>query len=104
MQNNTSARPLRRVGTFTLGVVLVVCGSLMTVSLFFPELDLRWALQASPLILVLLGVETLLAARKEFSIKYDWMGMFLCFLLVCSALCLYAAAWAMLHFPQWYPF
>lgn len=36
----------RRVGTFTLGVVLVVTGILMAVSLFWPQLDLRWASKA----------------------------------------------------------
>lgn len=36
----------RRVGTFTLGVVLVVTGILRGVSLFWPQLDLRWASKA----------------------------------------------------------
>ena len=37
----------RRVGTFTFGAVLVICGVLMLVSMFFPALDLtlarRWS-------------------------------------------------------------
>lgn len=37
----------RRVGTFTLGVVLVVTGILMGVSLFWPQLDLRWAVKGA---------------------------------------------------------
>ena len=36
--------PVRRVGTFTFGVVLVVCGLSMLAAMFFPELDLRWVI------------------------------------------------------------
>jgi len=83
----------RRVGTFTLGVTLVFAGALMAVSLFRPRLDLSWALKASPAILILLGIETLLAARGGSRVKYDWAGMVLCFLLTGAALCMYAGAW-----------
>ena len=69
----------RRVGTLTLGATLIVAGGVMMVSLFWPEADLRWAVKASPLILISLGVETLLAARSGSRIKYDWAGMVLCF-------------------------
>ena len=90
----------RRVGTFTLGVVLVVCGGLMLVSMFWPRLDLTWALKCSPLILIGLGAETLLAARGGGEVKYDWVGMVLCFVLVCAALCLYGLAWWLLYGPE----
>ena len=75
----------RRVGTLTLGATLIVAGGVMMVSLFWPEADLRWAVKASPLILISLGVETLLAARSGSRIKYDWAGMVLCFVLVAAA-------------------
>ena len=91
----------RRVGTFTLGVVLVVSGILMLVSMFWPHLDWAWVLKCSPLILIGLGVETLLAAKGGGKVKYDWVGMVLCFVLVCAALCLYAVAWWMLYHPEW---
>lgn len=89
-----TARPRRRVGTFTLGVVLVAAGSAMLVSLFWPRLELGWLLKASPLILVALGVETLLSARGGGKLHYDWLGMLLCFLLVGAGMVFYAAAWA----------
>lgn len=85
--------PPRRVGTFTLGVVLVAAGCGMLAAMFWPQVDVRWMLSASPVILILLGVETLLAARGGGRVKYDWLGMFLCFLLVGAALSMYAAAW-----------
>ena len=90
----TAVRPQRRVGTFTLGVVLVTAGCGMLASLLWPGLEAGWLLKASPLILVALGVETLLSARGGGRVKYDWLGMLLCFLLVGAAMVFYAAAWA----------
>ena len=79
-EQTPESRPARdcRVGTFTFGAVLVICGALMLVSMFFPSLDLTLALQLSPLILVCLGVEVLLASRSGGKIRYDWVGMVLC--------------------------
>lgn len=91
--SETEARPQRRAGTFTLGIVLVASGVGMLLSLFRPALDIGWLLKASPLILVCLGVEVLLAARGGGKVKYDWLGMLLCFVLVGAGLVLYAAAW-----------
>lgn len=83
----------RRVGTFTLGIVLVIAGAGMLASMFYPRFQPEWLLKASPCILVLLGIETLLSARGGGRVKYDWLGMFLCFILTGAALCMYAAAW-----------
>ena len=104
MENNIPApaecpKP-RRVGTFTFGAVLVLAGGLMLVSMFFPAVDLLWALKLSPLALVSLGTEVLLAARKSGSIKYDWVGMLLCFLVVTTSLVLFAVSWWMVHHPE----
>lgn len=89
-----AVRPQRRVGTFTLGVVLVAAGLGMLASLLWPSLEIGWLLKLSPLILVALGVETLLSTRSGGRVKYDWLGMLLCFLLVGAGLVFYAAAWA----------
>ena len=94
MTASEAVRPQRRVGTFTLGIVLVAAGCAMLASLLRPELDIGWLLKASPLILVALGAETLLSARGGGRVRYDWVGMFLCFLLVGAAMVFYAAAWA----------
>ena len=94
MTASEAVRPQRRVGTFTLGIVLVAAGTGMLGSLLWPSFELGWLLNASPLILVALGVETLLSARGGGRVKYDWLGMILCFLLVGAAMVFYAAAWA----------
>ena len=94
MTASEATRPQRRVGTFTLGIVLVVAGFAMLASLLWPRLETGLLLKASPLILVALGVETLLSARGGGRVKYDWLGMILCFLLVGAAMVFYTAAWA----------
>ena len=94
MTSEQAARPQRRVGTFTLGVVLVAAGLSMLASLLWPQVEIGWLLKASPLILVALGAETLLSVRGGGRVKYDWVGMLLCFLLVGAAMVFYAAAWA----------
>ena len=96
-KTDAASRPCRRVGTFTFGMVLVVSGLAMLVSMFFPQLEFTWLLQLSPLALISLGVETLLAARGGGRVKYDWVGMVLCCLIVCAALVLFAAAWCLVH-------
>ena len=99
-KTDAASRPCRRVGTFTFGLVLVVSGLAMLVSMFFPDLKFTWLLQLSPLALISLGVETLLAARGSERVKYDWVGMLLCFLIVCASLVLFAAAWWLVHCPD----
>ena len=94
-----AVRPQRRVGTFTLGVVLVAAGLGMLASLLWPSLEIGWLLKLSPLILVALGAETLLSARGGGRVKYDWLGMFLCFILTGAALCMFCAAWWMTEGP-----
>ena len=95
-----SGVPCRRVGTFTFGIVLVAAGLAMLASMFAPRLDMTWALKLSPLALVSLGAEVLLAARGGGRVKYDWVGMVLCCLIVCAALVLFAAAWCLVHDPD----
>lgn len=99
-ESNASSGRERRVGTFTFGIVLVIAGITMTAALFFPSLDFRLLLKLSPAVLILLGTEVLLSTRKGGRIKYDWLGMLLCFVLVILALGVFFIAWAMVHFPE----
>ena len=89
-EQTPESRPARdrRVGTFTFGAVLVICGALTL------------ALQLSPLILVCLGVEVLLASRSGGKIRYDWVGMVLCFVLVTAALVFFGIAWCLVYHPE----
>lgn len=93
--------PVRRIGTFTFGWVLVAAGIVMILALFYPQKDFRWMLKLSPVILISLGTEVLLGSRKKAHLKYDWVAMLLCFLIVCAALVMFDLAWLMLYRPGW---
>lgn len=94
-------KPTRRIGTFTFGWVMIAAGILMILALFFPKTDFRNALRLSPMILISLGVEVLVASREYARFKYDWVAMLLCFLIVCAALVMFAVVWLMLYHPDW---
>lgn len=96
-----NSAPTRRIGTFTLGWVLVAAGIVMILALFCPKKDFRWMLKLSPVILISLGTEVLLGSRKKERLKYDWVAMLLCFVIVCAALVMFALAWLMLYHPDW---
>lgn len=80
-------RRMHRVGTGTMGVLLILVGLALCVGLFRPSVDFTLLLRLSPLALVALGVEILIAARKkDVRLKYDWGSIILCFLLVVGVL------------------
>lgn len=56
---------IRRVGSVTFGMVLVVTGVLFLIHLFLPGLDFRILFQFWPLMLITLGVEVLFASRQK---------------------------------------
>lgn len=77
---------VRRVGVFTMGISLILVGLIIAVSLFV-KIDLLTVAKLCPLVLVALGTEILWAnARKgEARLKYDFLSMFVCFLLICTS-------------------
>ncbi len=87
-------RRVRRVGTTTMGLTLIVAGVAITAGLLNPALDFSLLCRLSPLILVSLGVEVLFAAftARQARLKYDFLSMLVCAVLVCAALCGAAAA------------
>ena len=97
---NSSEPPRRRVGSFTFGLTLVAAGVAMLAAMYWPAFNIQWMLQLSPLLLICLGAETLIAAKGGQRIKYDWVGMLLCCLIVCVALGLFAVTWLFLHYPE----
>lgn len=79
---------VRRVGTLTMGCVMILAGVVICISLFGGGPSLELLFRLSPLILVALGVEVLLASRqKNQRLKYDFVSIFLSFVLVGATLC-----------------
>jgi hypothetical protein len=95
--NNTSKKPrrqeentknVRRVGTVTLGFAFIAVGIILGGYYFVPNFNWRFALKLLPLLLVMLGVEVLVAAARPERFKYDIFSIFLCILLCGGSLCI----------------
>jgi len=77
-----------RVGTITLGVVLILFGSLFLVHLAFPAISYELIFHLWPLMLVMLGIEVLLVNFKDeqHTFVYDKGAVFLLVILSLFAL------------------
>ena len=81
-------RKQRRVGTFTLGLSLILLGTLIPCGLFISSA--AWQLlKLAPLLLVFLGIETLIYnfRFKSDRLRYDGVSVFLILLLTVGTLC-----------------
>ena len=69
MEQNTTNKPLRRVGTLTLGVCLIVAGVLFLLARFLPGLPWLVIWQVLPAAgLILLGCEVLYYSARPLSL------------------------------------
>lgn len=76
-------RKVRRVGTFTFGLLLVAAGVLLILRAAMPSLDLRFVVSLLPVALIALGIEVLVyAARPNVKLKYDVLSIFVCILIL----------------------
>lgn len=68
-----------RVGTLTLGVMLIVYGALFLVKIFVPAISFKLLFSLWPVILIMLGLEVIgyNFFNKEDKIKYDIASFFL---------------------------
>ena len=75
---------VRRVGTFTTGLLLITGGILLLLAIFLPQINLFWLFRFSPIILVSLGIEVLIfnIRYKDAILKYDFLSILLCFFLI----------------------
>ena len=75
---------VRKIGTVTLGAVLVLFGFLFLVHTFWQGLDYTMIMKCWPLILISLGLETLLSVKQhmeEIKWVYDKTAVVLLLLL-----------------------
>ena len=56
---------VRRVGSFTFGIVLILTGALFLVHIFFPAFNYYLIYRFWPVILILLGIEVLAGTRYK---------------------------------------
>ena len=82
-------KPVRRVGSITLGLCLIAVGVCFLLYYFAPGFN--WLLVAkvgAPLALVALGVEVIWCAAHPARWKYDFLAVFGCLVLMGGAFCL----------------
>ena len=79
---------IRRVGTVTLGIVLIVVGTLLIWALFDPSFSVATIAKFSPAILILVGAEMIVGYFRSDGnkVKYDCLSMVVCFLLIIGSL------------------
>lgn len=75
---------VRRVGSITLGIVLIAAGICAIISVINPAVDIAAILRLSPAVLIILGIEILIASfiNNNERIKYDGVSIFLCIFLI----------------------
>ncbi|MBQ9885584.1 MAG: hypothetical protein IJM37_01795 [Lachnospiraceae bacterium] len=95
---------IRRVGTFTLGSVLVIAGILFIVRMFVPALSYEVIFGFWPCVLILLGAEILfsLFRKKEDTVfKYDFAAVLIIFMTVGFSMCMAFVDFLMAHEEFW---
>lgn len=78
----------RRVGTITLGSILILFGVLYLSHLFLPAISYLWIVKLWPLILIAMGIEILYSyfTKKEEKLCYDTAAIWILILLSVYAL------------------
>ncbi len=90
---------IHRVGTVTLGIILIVFGSLFLLHMIFRVLDYAVIFHLWPLIFISLGIEVLLNAyRPQEKMVYDGAAVFLLLLLMVFAMAMAGMDWILVHY------
>lgn len=76
MDEKTTPKKTRRVGTLAFALVLILAGVLLMVYQLVPRFNLLQIVKFSPIILVVLGLEMLVySAKPDVLVKFDWLAM-----------------------------
>ncbi len=76
MDEKTTPKKTRRVGTLAFALVLILAGVLLMLYQIVPAFNLLQIVKFSPVILVVLGIEMLVySAKPDVLVKFDWLAM-----------------------------
>lgn len=94
----------RRVGTVTLGAVLVLYGIVFLLHSFIEGLSYYFILRLWPVIFLVLGIEVLISSIrfKEQEFKYDFAAIIIICILIMFAMGMAGLDWLYVHW-SWYP-
>ena len=93
----------RRVGTFTLGISLIVLGVALMISFFTEAFTVYDVIKFWPLFIIVFGIEVLVHAilNNEEKLRYDGLSIFLGIILILSTFGI-AACDFVLKYMQYY--
>ena len=76
MDEKTTPKKTRRVGTLAFALVLILAGVLLMLYQIVPAFNLLQIVKFSPVILIVLGIEMLVySAKPGVLVKFDWLAM-----------------------------
>lgn len=76
MDEKTTPKKIRRVGTLAFALVLILAGVLLMLYQIVPAFNLLQIVKFSPAILIVLGIEMLVySAKPDVLVKFDWLAM-----------------------------
>lgn len=88
-EHKPAEKPLRRVGSLTLGACLIAAGVFFLLYFFVPGFDVQLTLKIAPAVaLVLLGCEVLFFAARPGRWKYDFVSVLVCLVLMAGCFCM----------------
>lgn len=88
-EHKPTEKPLRRVGSLTLGACLIAAGAFFLLYFFVPGFDVQLTLKIAPAVaLVLLGCEVLFFAARPGRWKYDFVSVLVCLVLMAGCFCM----------------
>lgn len=80
-------KPVRRVGSVTLGIALIAAGVFFLLYYFVPGFNWMLAAKLSPVLVVALGVEVLVCSFRPDRAKYDFLAILACLVLMAAGFC-----------------
>ena len=76
MDEKTTPKKTRRVGTLAFALVLILAGVLLMLYQIVPAFNQLQIVKFSPVILIVLGIEMLVySAKPDVLVKFDWLAM-----------------------------
>ncbi len=93
----------RRVGTFTLGIILFLVGILLLLHLFVPAINYVLIFKLWPCIFIILGIEILVSlfVKKAEVFKYDFAAIVIIALVVVFTMFMASAEFVMSNVALW---
>lgn len=94
---------IHKIGTVTLGILLILFGVLFLAHLFFPGLSLSFIFKLWPAVFIILGLEILCSHfRRDFEISYDFAAVALLFFLMAFAAGMGVLEFIVEHVETWH--